>query len=73
VTVTVLKLESDVKETLAELNADADQYDGVIAVVIMKDGTHRIIGSTMSGYQKAFLVGFMNAWGQSLFNLVESE
>lgn len=53
---------TDVRETLQYSLSQADELDGVIVLKLYKDGSPGIDGSTMSGYQKAYLVSFLQSW-----------
>ncbi len=64
-----LQFKTDVRETLNSVQEIAENLDGVIVMGLRKDGQQMLLSSTMNGMQKAFLVGFANAWMASWFGL----
>lgn len=65
----VIESKSDVLETLSEIVKSAEDLECVMVVAIHNDGSQRLWTSSMSGYKKAFLVQFLNAWMTKWFNL----
>lgn len=64
-------LKTDVKEVLADAMEWADGMKCIMVVGINKDGQQVLRTSTMNGYEKAFLVQFLNAYMTQWFNLEE--
>lgn len=69
----LLKIEgtTDVAETLQKVLDEKGSLQAVIVVGLYKDGSPMLRTSTISGYQKAFLTLFLNAWMVKWFKLEE--
>lgn len=63
----------DIMSALNNIAAEVDQLDGVIILALKKDGGQRMETSTMSGFQKAFLCQFLNAWMTKWFRIGETD
>lgn len=64
----LVEQKSDIRETLEPLVSIADSMDGVMVLGINKDGTQFLVSSTMSHYQKCFLLAFHQAVNQRWFD-----
>ncbi len=67
--ITAIKSSTDVLETIEEFKKSHEKYQCVMLLAIDKDGAQILRTSTMNGYEKSFLVGFLNAWLSSWFNI----
>lgn len=56
-----------VEEVLAEVFEEADSLKGVMIIGLYKDGSQMLRTSRISGYEKAYLVQFVNAYMASHF------
>jgi hypothetical protein len=65
----IIESKTDVAETIANFQADASRFDGVILLGIDKEGAQYLMTSTMSAMQKSFLCQFLNAWMVKWFRL----
>lgn len=65
----VLELKrDDCAKFLREIADDNPSLEGVIVLGIYKDGTQMIRTSSMSHYEKCFLLAFFQAWLGSWFS-----
>lgn len=68
---TVLEHKSDVREALQLMLQEADKLEGVMILGLTKEGGQMMQTSTMSGYQKGFLIQFATAWMSKWFDIGE--
>lgn len=61
------KPDPQVKETLQEVLDHVDDIEGVIVLVLNKDGKQELVTSSMNMPDKCFLKAFFDAWTAKWF------
>lgn len=61
--------DSEIEETLEEFKKLLPNLDCIMLVGLDSDGRQHLRISKTSGYKKAFMVQFLNAWLSSWFNV----
>lgn len=68
-----LQGKTDVAEVLQEVLAEADKYDCIVVVGMLKDRTQVLRTSSCNMLEKSFLLAFFNAWMSRWFEIPQGQ